>query len=232
MGNIQQLCLEFVHAFNEGQKQNEGKEGNSPNEDLQEDWVQKCQEFQDALWKTCDQKLETQETKLASIFDSNASHSLFLQKISDLHIDLLQNEIQKFPFSPFSHHRSFSCRLFSVLKFGWEFVSTLEEKKTAWEEIVTLSCLDLRSTIPVPLEKAMHPKSGFKFPTEEMSFGSVTENVQKAVKLCWVFLDLIKSDFGMECHSSIKTKTTNKNKEHPLSLKTFIQDEIELVQDR
>ena len=66
-------------------------------EDVKGEWMLRCEELQEALWKTCDEEIVRYEQLVQSLFEDAGmgfQNDLFAA-LQQRHIDLIQTEIDK-----------------------------------------------------------------------------------------------------------------------------------------
>ena len=66
-------------------------------EDVKGEWMLRCEELQEALWKICDRKIAQHEQLVLSLFDDvgmGIQNDLF-SALRQRHIDLMQTEVDK-----------------------------------------------------------------------------------------------------------------------------------------
>lgn len=61
---------------------------------VQGEWMLRCEELQEDLWKLCDEKSVSSKQQLVSLFNDGFKEEI-VEKIQNIHCDLIQVEINK-----------------------------------------------------------------------------------------------------------------------------------------
>lgn len=84
----QRKTEDFVQSFNNIHPDIRTETG------VQGEWMLRCEELQEDLWKLCDEKSISSEQQLVNLFNDGFKEEI-MEKVQNIHCDLLQVEINK-----------------------------------------------------------------------------------------------------------------------------------------
>lgn len=84
----QRKAAEFIQSFNSIHPDIRKDAG------VQGEWMLRCEELQEDLWRLCDEKSMGSEQQLVNLFNDGFKEEI-LEKVQSIHCDLIQVEINK-----------------------------------------------------------------------------------------------------------------------------------------
>eukprot|EP00210_Caulerpa_lentillifera_P002458 g2356.t1 len=192
--------------------------------EVQGEWMLRCEELQEDLWKLCDKKFAETEQKLISLFNDGFKEEI-QQKLENIHTDLIQLEVNK---------------LGDLMDFSLQYAALchgIEDYKTL--NLFSCSSLELKSgELPGSITALLSPRSGFQLPDWLSDENILSKETKEILKLAFAFAESIRRDF--EEPSEMKTDTKSKKggakqageseenlEKSKAALKAFIKEAVE-----